>query len=147
MRSRRRAPRCCAESSWQRHGPSFADLVLGDGLYLTAPMLRLVRQELGAHLLVKTTELETLNILKDAEAIFQSPECSRDGAVEHAQATDAERAMAYEVWAAPGFHHVGYDKPLKVARVELPPPQGTAQRATVVEGRTCGSGSSRPMKR
>jgi hypothetical protein len=36
-----------------------ADIVLGDGLYITTNMLNLCRKELKTHLLVKTTELPT----------------------------------------------------------------------------------------
>jgi hypothetical protein len=100
-----------------RHGPALAQIVLGDGLYLTEGMLRLCRREWGTHWLVKSKELETLNILRDGEAIFQSEELSRE--VERISGTGAERGMAYEVWAAPGFHHAGYEEPLKVARVQV----------------------------
>jgi hypothetical protein len=117
-----------------RHGRALADIVLGDGLYLTAPMLKLCRHELGTHLLVKTTELETLNILKDAEAIFQSEEFAAD--VAHVSGTDAQRGMAHEIWAAPGFHHAGYEEPLKVARGQITmlkgPRQGQTERFWIV---------------
>lgn len=120
--------------AFTRHGRGFVDVLLGDGLYLTEGMLRLCRKELGTHLLVKTTELETLNVLKDAEAIFQSEEFSRD--VEHTQGVDAERGMRYEVWAAPGFPHAGWEEPLKVARVQIEmlkgPRKGQIERFWIV---------------
>jgi hypothetical protein len=106
-----------------------ADIVLGDGLYITANMLKLCRQELGTHLLVKTTELENLNILKDAEAIFNaSGEMSRG--VQRHQGIDAERNLSYEVWAASGFEHEGFPDPLKVARVRIRPLKGSGKEET-----------------
>jgi len=95
-----------------------ADLVLGDGLYITLKMLKLCREELGTHLLVKTKELGSLNILQDAEAVFNafgkgSPE------IEHHRGLDLPRGLSYEIWAATGFEHTGFDDPLKVARVRI----------------------------
>lgn len=105
------------QRTFARHGHGFVDIVLGDGAYITQGMLRLCREELGTHLLVKTKELETLNILKDAEAIFSSEEFARD--VEHVSGVDEERGMQYEIWAAAGFQHTGFKEPLKVARVQI----------------------------
>jgi hypothetical protein len=90
-----------------------ADIVLGDGLYITQKMLKLCRHELGTHLLVKTTELDSLLILKDAEALFNaSGEMARG--IEHSRGIDAERDLSYEIWAAPGFEHDGFEETLKV---------------------------------
>jgi hypothetical protein len=100
-----------------------ADIVLGDGAYITQGMLRLCTKELGTHLLVKTKELATLLILQDAEALFNAP-ADAVGKVEHATGIDAERNLSYEVCAAPGFEHEGYDGPLKVARVRTQPLKG-----------------------
>ena len=120
--------------TFSRHGKGFVDIVLGDGLYVTEGMLRLCREELGTHLLVKSTELETLNLLKDAEAIFQSEEFAPD--VEHVSGVDVERGMRYEVWAAPGFHHAGFEGELKVARVVIErlkgPRQGQTERFWII---------------
>lgn len=100
-----------------------ADIVLGDGAYMTQNMLRLCRDELGTHLLVKTTELETLLVLKDAEAIFNAPgDLSPE--IEHHRGVDAQRGFSYELWAASGFEHEGFDGPLKVARVRTEPLKG-----------------------
>jgi hypothetical protein len=97
-----------------------ADIVLGDGLYITQGMLRLCREELGTHLLVKTKELASLLILQDAESLFNA---SSDavGEVERVSGVDAERGLSYEVWAAPGFEHDGFAGALKVARVRTQP--------------------------
>lgn len=108
-------------------GKGFVDIVLGDGLYITQAMLRLCRKELGTHLLVKTQELDSLNILKDAEAIFQA---GRDPGVEHRSGIDLGRGLRYEVWAARGFHHDGFDEELKVARVVTEPLKGEGGRET-----------------
>lgn len=119
---------------FKRHGEGFLDIVLGDGAYITARMLRLCRQELGTHLLVKTQELETLNILKDAEAIFSSSECAGD--VERVSGTDEERGMRYQVWAAGGFHHAGFEDELKVARIQIEmlkgPRKGETERSWII---------------
>ena len=101
-----------------------ADIVLGDGAYITQNMLRLCRDELGTHLLVKTKELETLLVLKDAEALFNAPGDPATG-IEHHRGNDLERGFTYETWAASGFVHEGFDGPLKVARVRTEPLKGT----------------------
>jgi hypothetical protein len=100
-----------------------ADIVLGDGAYITQKMLRLCREELRTHLLVKTKELDTLLVLKDAEALFNAP---RDTApeIEHYRGIDADRRFSYEIWAASGFEQNGFDGPLKVARVRTDPIKG-----------------------
>jgi hypothetical protein len=100
-----------------------ADIVLGDGAYITQNMLRLCRDELGTHLLVKTTELDTLLILKDAETLFNAPGDLAAG-IEHHRGIDAERRFSYEIWSASGFEHDGFDGPLKVARVRTEPLKG-----------------------
>jgi hypothetical protein len=110
-------------------GKDFADMVLGDGLYITLEMLRLCREELGAHLLVKTKELDSLNILQDAEALFRAGgEFGCD--VEYRKGTDLGRGLRYEVWAARGFHHTGFTGELKVARVATEPLKGEGERET-----------------
>ncbi|MGH7430120.1 MAG: hypothetical protein ACREJ4_17435, partial [Candidatus Methylomirabilaceae bacterium] len=100
-----------------------ADIVLGDGLYITEKMLKLCRHELGSHLLVKTTELDSLLILKDAEALFNASGDMAEGIERHC-GIDAERGLSYEIWAAPGFEHAGFEDPLKVARVRIQPLKG-----------------------
>jgi hypothetical protein len=106
-----------------------ADIVLGDGLYITQEMLRLCRHELGTHLLVKTKELDSLLLLKDAEEIFRAPgEFQRE--IEHRTGNDLERNLRYEVWAARGFHHADFEGELKVARVVTDPLKGQRGRET-----------------
>ena len=100
-----------------------ADIVLGDGLYITQKMLKFCRYELGTHLLVKTTELDSLLILKDAEALFNAKgEMARS--VERHRGIDAQRGLSYEIWAASGFEHTGFEEKLKVARVRIEPLKG-----------------------
>jgi len=77
-------------------------------------MMRLCLEELDVHLVVKTTEEGTLNILKDANALFDAPEPMAE--VEHRRGVDEGRGVVYEIWAAAGFHHQGVED-LKVARV------------------------------
>jgi hypothetical protein len=119
---------------FKRHGQGFVDVVLGDGAYITQGMLRLCREELGTHLLVKSKELGTLNILKDAEAIFSSAEFARD--VERVSGVDEERGMRYQVWAARGFDHAGFEGELKVARVVIEmlkgPRKGETERFWII---------------
>ena len=100
-----------------------ADIVLGDGAYITVGMLKLCRHELKTHLLVKTKELETLLILKDAEALFNAP-VDVMNPIEHQRGNDLERKLTYEVWAASGFTHAEFQGDLKVARVRSQPLKG-----------------------
>ncbi len=106
-----------------------ADIVLGDGAYITEGMLKLCRNDLRTHLLVKTKELETLLVLQDAEAIFNAPG-DRDRQIEHHRGTDAERNLSYEVWAASGFSHGEFRGDLKVARVRTQPLKGDQEQET-----------------
>jgi len=106
-----------------------ADIVLGDGLYITQKMLKLCRHELGTHLLVKTTELDSLLILKDAEALFNASGDRAQG-IERHRGIDAERDLSYEVWAAPGFEHEGFEDKLMIARVRIQPLKGQEEAET-----------------
>ena len=109
----------------QTYGSGIVDLVMGDGLYITQKMLRLCREELRTHLLVKTTELDSLNILQDAEAIFRA--AASAARVERAEGIDEVRKLRYRIWAAQGFHHDGCSGELKVARVQIEPLKGKNQ--------------------
>jgi hypothetical protein len=113
-----------------RHGKGFVDLVAYDGLGITQGMLRLVKDECGCDLLIKTKELDSLSILKDAEGIFQACERSPDRlwkGVEHVTGMDLTREYAYAIWAGRGFHHAGYARELKVARVRITPVKSSRQ--------------------
>jgi hypothetical protein len=111
------ASRRLLQRAVKEHGQGFIEMVLADALYLTEPMLRLCREDLGTHLLVKTQELDGLLILQDAEALFKAPQMSRD--VEYAKGIDEARGMAYEIWAAGGFRHGKFPGKLKVARLRI----------------------------
>jgi hypothetical protein len=114
----------------RRHGMRFVDLLLADGLYITQKFLTRCRR-LGLHVLVKTSEEGSLNVLEDARSIFDSRPMA--DAVERVSGVDADRQVAYEVWAAGGFRHMGYAGSLKVARgVErsLKPRQGRGASET-----------------
>lgn len=111
------------------YGAKTVDLVRGDGLYLTQQMMRLCREDLGTHLLVKTTELDSLNILKDAEALFTAPR-SMGREIERKEGSDLVRKLRYQIWAARGFHPDGYSGELKVARVQVTPMKGPRKGQT-----------------
>jgi hypothetical protein len=90
------------------------DVVLGDGLYITQGMIRLCREELGTHLLVKTSE-ESLIIVRNAEEIIES----RSRPIEETRGVDLLRGVAFEIQAVSGLRHADVPHPLKVARVKL----------------------------
>ena len=52
-------------------GTGFVDLILGDGLYLNAPVFNLCLGELKSDMLVKTDE-RGLRIIQDAEGLFRA---------------------------------------------------------------------------
>lgn len=113
--------------AYERHGKRFIDLLAYDGLGITGKLLTLVHDECGSDMLIKTTELASLSILKDAEGIFRSCEQTSEHewrGVEHVKGTDLERGYQYGVWAAGGFSHTGYHGELKVARVRITPLKG-----------------------
>lgn len=99
-----------------RQGPGFVDYVLGDGLYITQQMFRLCR-ELRVHLAVKTTEVGSLDILKDANALLDARDRVFDREIEVREGVDLNRGVKYCVEAAGGFRFVGVPFALKVARV------------------------------
>lgn len=113
----------------QEFGKGFVDIVLGDGLYMNQETMKLCRKELGTHLLIKTEELDTLLILKDAEALFNATgEWARE--VEQVQGVDSERNLRFSIWAASGFHHAEFEGDLKVARVRTEPIKGKGEPET-----------------
>ncbi len=112
-----------------RHGKGFVDLVMGDGLYITEKFLESSRGR-GLHVLVKTTEEGSLNILQDARAIFDSRETS--GLAEKKSGVDADRGVTYVVQAAGGFRHAEYSGTLKVARVTEEPVKPSLKRGREV---------------
>jgi hypothetical protein len=105
---------------FQRHGQGAVDIVLGDGLYITQDMIRLCREDLGTHLLVKGSE-ETLVIVRNADEIIES----RSRPIEVARGVDLLRGVAFEIQAVSGLRHADASHPLKVARVKLDRIKGT----------------------
>jgi len=99
----------------ERFGTHFVDLMLGDGLYLNAPFLNLVLQELRSDVLVKTDD-STRDILKDAMGLF-AHETDYASDIEHIQGFDETRLRSYEVLMTHGFHLDKVDVPLQVAWV------------------------------
>lgn len=105
---------------FRRHGQGVVDVVLGDGLYITQGMIRLCREELGTHLLVKTSE-EGLVIVRNAEELIES----RSRPIEETRGVDLLRGVAFEIQAVSGLRHADVPHPLKVARVKLDRIKGT----------------------
>lgn len=103
---------------FQRHRKGAPDIVLGDGLYMTQGMIELCRTELGTHLLVKTTEEDSLILLRTANFVLEeADESARE--VERARGVDDLRGIEYQVEAVSGLRHGGSSHPLKVARVKM----------------------------
>jgi hypothetical protein len=89
------------------------DYLLGDGLYACEEFWRVCSAE-GVAGVVKTPE-ETLNILKDANGIFDAKE--RLEGVEFAEGTDAERNCTFRVWGVEDLPWSETQRLLKVVRV------------------------------
>lgn len=102
----------------ERFGKSFVDLLLLDSLYFSHEEINFCLKDAKIHVLIKLkeSELDNLNILKDAEGMFSSPEFKPD--VEYSSGIDEVRMVKYQVWAAEGFSLDGCDFPLKVAKVK-----------------------------
>lgn len=99
----------------ERLGKRFVDLVLLDGLYVSQNHInQCVRAEVDV--LIKTDET-TLNIIKNAEGIFNQWTEARDG-VTYEKGTDEERMVEYEIWSTSGFRLEGVTNLFKVARVK-----------------------------
>lgn len=97
-----------------QRGPGFVELLVGDGLYMTPAFFRFCQEERGCHGVVKTDE-ETLTLRQDADGLFDAKLCLPGvGSVE---GVDAQRAVAYQIWAASGFEWEGLADPLRIARV------------------------------
>jgi len=94
----------------------FVDLILGDVLYLNAPLFNLCLGEMKSGVLVKTDE-RSLPIIQDAEGLFRAkddPACD----IVTVYGVDTMRRRSYQITQAGGFFHAGIDTPLTVAKVE-----------------------------
>lgn len=90
------------------------DYWLGDGLYACEEFWRVCSAE-GVAGVVKTPE-ESLNIVKDANGIFDAKE--RLEGVEFAEGTDAQRNCTFRVWGVENLPWSETERVLKVVRVE-----------------------------
>lgn len=101
----------------KRFGKGFIDLLLLDGLYISQEYIEECVKVAKIDVLIKLKEEEvnSLNILKDAEGIFSANPLPKG--VEYVSDIDQERMVEFEVWAAEGFYHNKCDIPLKVAKV------------------------------
>jgi len=100
-------------------GKGFATHVLYDGLMMCRSDFRLARR-LGTHLLVKTSEEKSLEIIassKEAWTKLSARDLERAG-VETARGHDAKRHARYGIRAQAGIRWEGLEYPLKVAWVE-----------------------------
>ena len=111
-----------------RNRSGFVDIVLGDGLYLTQSMIDLCRTQLGTHLLVKTTEEDTLVLLQRARLFLEEGDVTARE-VERVRGVDAERGIDFEIEALSGLRHAQSSHPLKVARVKIERLKGPHQGA------------------
>jgi len=98
-----------------QRGKGWVELLVGDALYATREFFRFCREELGCHGVVKTEE-ETLTLRQDADGLFDAYPRLREG-IDYVEGVDAQRAVAYQLWAASGFEWEGLAYPLRIARV------------------------------
>lgn len=99
-----------------RFGSRWVDLLLFDGLYVAQGLLRVCLEECLVDFLIKTQEAG-LNIIRDAMGLFRNYEAYAQD-IEYVEGTDADRMVAYQVYALSGFFLEGVDAPLKVAWVQ-----------------------------
>lgn len=99
----------------KRLGNGFIDLMLLDGLYVSQHHIN-QHIRAGIDVLIKTEET-TLNIIEDAEGIFNQWKEFKDS-VTYEKMVDEERLVEYEIWSASGFRLEGVNSVFKVARVK-----------------------------
>ena len=97
-------------------GRGFVDLVVEDGLYLTAADFRWSVETGGFHMVVKTSE-ESLTVIQDARELFFGNPGEMNASLERAQGIDVVRGIEYEIISAAGFRWGNLPYPLKVAWV------------------------------
>lgn len=103
----------------RRLGKAFATHLLYDGLMMCKADFRLARR-LGMHLLVKTSEEKSLEIIassKEAWTKLSQRDLERAG-VETARGYDAKSHVRYRIHAQAGIRWEGLQYPLRVAWVE-----------------------------
>jgi len=113
------ASRQLLDRATQRLGEGFATHLLYDGLMAVRDDFARAQRHWGMHLVVKTSEVETLSLLADTRALWaaMTPAQLRQSGVEVVAATDAARAMSYTIHAQGGLHWEGLPLALKLAWV------------------------------
>lgn len=104
----------------KEEGKGAFDLLLGDGLYACEGFFKGCEQA-GIKGVVKTSE-ETLNIVKDANGLFDQKTLAEG--IEYVEGIDVERMCQYRIWAVAGLQWSESCQYLKVARVEETPLKG-----------------------
>lgn len=102
-------------------GRRFVTHVGYDGLMADRIDLAFIRKGLGAHLVVKTREEDSLDIIQSSKEIWSKlskKELARDCGVEIVEGVDLERGVVYEVYAQGGIMWQGLGLPLKLAWVK-----------------------------
>ncbi len=94
-------------------GRSWCDILLADGLYPTKEDFKSAKELYGCDLLVKTSE-ETLNIIRDAKAIFASDNPD----IRSTKGFDSQRKVFYEAKSIEGLLWHGLAYPLTVLWVK-----------------------------
>ena len=107
------------------YGQGWVQYVVVDGLYFTEEDLQRSCQQWGQHLVVKTTEQETLAVLQDAAGLFFAEGGPLQG-VEVVEGCDEVRQESYRILGCGGFCWHGLT--LKVAYVSEHPIKPRAGR-------------------
>lgn len=106
----------------EKLGRGFATHVGYDGLMADRIDLAFIHKGLGAHLLIKTREEGSLDIVQSSKEIWSKlskKELARDCGVEIIEGCDEQRGVAYEVYAQGGIMWKGLELPLKLAWVKM----------------------------
>ena len=88
------------------------DLILGDGLYFTAPFFTLCLHDLHCDVLVKTDDARR-EVIVDAMGLFRTPPGQFTGIV-RAEGLDLDRLCTYQMAMASGFAMDGVDEAVTV---------------------------------
>lgn len=126
------ASRALMMRATEKLGRGFASHIGYDGLMADRIDFAYVRKCLGAHLVIKTREEDTLEIVQiSKEAWTRIPKRElREAGVEIIEGVDAMRGVAYEVYAQGGIQWRGLPMPLKLAWVQMKHLKGKLQGQT-----------------
>lgn len=106
----------------EKLGRGFATHVGYDGLMADRIDLAFLCKGLKSHLVVKTREEDSLEIIQSSKEIWSKlskKELARDCGVEIIEGLDEQRGVAYEVYAQGGILWKGLELPLKLAWVKM----------------------------